>query len=349
MVGVGVVTLFTVFAASLKQSVSDSVAGSVKGDLVITAGNFGGGGLSPQLATDIARLDEVDGAVGLGIGAALVDGDSEFVAVVDPAAAFGVLDLDVVDGSIDRLPNDALAVSTTIADDNEWAVGSPVTFTFGDGSTEELRVGATYDARDVAGDYLLPRAVWDAHNAQPVDAIVLAALDDGVPLETGRDAVQRVADRYGAPDVQDRDEYVDSAAGQIDQVLGLVYVMLALAIVIALMGIANTLALAVYERTSELGILRAVGTTRRQLRAMVRSEAAIISVFGTLAGIAVGVFLGWGLVRVAGAAGGFDGFAVPGGQLAVIVVVGALAGIVAGLRPARRAAKLDVLQAVATV
>jgi putative ABC transport system permease protein len=124
--------------------------------------------------------------------------------------------------------------------------------------------------------------------------------------------------------------------------------MLFLAIVIALMGIANTLALAVHERTSELGILRAVGTTRRQLRSMVRSEAVIVSLFGTLAGIGVGVFLGWGLVQVASAAGGFDGFAIPGGQLAVVVVVGAAAGVLAGLRPARRAARLDVLRAVAT-
>ena len=113
------------------------------------------------------------------------------------------------------------------------------------------------------------------------------------------------------------------------------------------MGIANTLALAVYERTAELGVLRAVGTTRPQVRAMVRWEAVIVAVFGTVTGIAVGVFLGWGLFRLANVAAGFTSFAIPSTQLAIIVVVGAIAGVLAGLRPARRAAKLDVLQAVA--
>jgi len=153
--------------------------------------------------------------------------------------------------------------------------------------------------------------------------------------------------QYGDPDVMTRTEYIDDTTGNIDAALGLIYVLLALAIVIALMGIANTLALAVYERTSELGILRAVGTTRPQVRAMVRWEAVIVAVFGTLSGIAVGVFLGWALFRLANVAGSFDTFAFPTTQLVVIVVVGAIAGVLAGLRPARRAAKLDVLQAVA--
>lgn len=122
-----------------------------------------------------------------------------------------------------------------------------------------------------------------------------------------------------------------------------------LAIVIALMGIANTLALAVRERTSEIGVLRAVGTTRNQVRSMVRWEAVIVSVFGTLAGIAVGVFLGWALVRVTGDDSDISAIAIPAGQLGTIVVVGAIAGVLAGIRPARPAARLDVLEAVATV
>ena len=144
-----------------------------------------------------------------------------------------------------------------------------------------------------------------------------------------------------------RSQYVDQAAGNVDAALGLIYVLLALAIIIALMGIANTLALAVYERTAELGVLRAVGTTRPQVRAMVRWEAVIVAVFGTVTGIAVGVFLGWALFRLANVAAGFTSFAIPSTQLVIIVVVGAVAGVLAGLRPARRAAKLDVLQAVA--
>jgi putative ABC transport system permease protein len=131
--------------------------------------------------------------------------------------------------------------------------------------------------------------------------------------------------------------------------LNLIYVMLALAIFIALMGIANTLSLSVYERTRELGLLRAVGETRRQVRSMVRWESVIVAVFGTLGGLGLGLFLGWALVEAASAAeDGLAVFSVPVVRLLVVLVVGGLAGALAGIRPARRAARLDVLDAIAT-
>jgi putative ABC transport system permease protein len=147
--------------------------------------------------------------------------------------------------------------------------------------------------------------------------------------------------------VQTREQYVDDIAGRIDTMLGLVYVMLALAVLIALMGIANTLSLSIYERTRELGLLRAVGETRSQLRSMVRWESVIIAVIGTLGGLVIGVFLGWGFFTAA-ASDSFGTFAAPAGQLLVVLVVGALAGVLAGIRPSRRAARLDVLAAIAT-
>jgi putative ABC transport system permease protein len=348
MVGVGVVTLFTVFAASMKESIRDSVAGSLRSDYVIGGLGWNGGSLSPQLTSDIAQLPDVDRAVGLGSGFALVDGDSEPITVADPAQLEGIVDLDVQDGSITDLRTAQLAVSEQTADDNDWKIGTPVTLGFADGQQAQMTVGAIYDADDVAGPYVLPREVWSTHTPQTIDSTVLVSLRDGVSQADGRAAIEKVADEYHAGDVMNRAQYVDKAAGSVDQILGLVYVMLFLAIVIALMGIANTLALAVYERTNEIGLMRAVGTTRAQMRSMVRWESVIVSVFGTLAGIAVGVFLGWGLVRVASAAGGLDGFAIPVVQLVIVVVVGAIAGVLAGIRPARRAARLDVLQAVAT-
>jgi len=126
-------------------------------------------------------------------------------------------------------------------------------------------------------------------------------------------------------------------------------VMLVLAIVIALMGIANTLSLSIYERVRELGLLRAVGADRRHVRSMVRWEAVVISVLGALGGIALGVFLGWGLVTaVAGAASSIH-FAAPVAQLAIVAVVGGSAGVLAAIRPARRAARLEVVPALAVV
>jgi len=177
---------------------------------------------------------------------------------------------------------------------------------------------------------------------------VYVALADGVSADEGRAAVDGVADGYGAPEAQDRAEYAASLTSGLDMLLTVVYALLALAIVIALMGIANTLALSTWERRRELGVLRAVGQTRRQLRSMVRYESVIIALFGTLTGLGLGVFLGWGLVEAVGSASGAtSAFALPVGRLAVVVVVGAVAGVLAGVRPARRAARMDVLGAVA--
>jgi len=189
------------------------------------------------------------------------------------------------------------------------------------------------------------RAAWAPHAGQDVDSQVLVGLDDGVSLADGKVAVTKITEAAGGASVLDRDEYVAATAQGVDMMLGIVYVLLFLAIVIALMGIANTLSLAIHERTRELGLLRAVGQTRRQLRSMVRCESVIIALFGTIGGLGLGVFLGWALVHAASAEG-FATFAAPSGQLTVVLAAGAVAGVLAGLGPARRAARLDVLKAI---
>lgn len=161
--------------------------------------------------------------------------------------------------------------------------------------------------------------------------------------------MEKAAAPFGNPDVQTRDEYAETSAGAIDMMLTLIYALLALAVVIALLGIANTLTLAVHERTRELGLLRAVGQTRAQLRAMVRWESVLVAAFGTAGGLALGGLLGWVIVKAAEGAGDTPfAFAVPPAQLMVVGVVGLTAGAIAGWRPARRAARLDVLRANAT-
>jgi putative ABC transport system permease protein len=237
-------------------------------------------------------------------------------------------------------------VSDKTAKDKGWRLGTAVPVTFVDGTTQTLTVGAVFTSTNVAGSYLLPRATWAPHAVQSVDRLVLVDLKPGVSLPAGKAAVEQVAQRYGAPMVQDRDEYLGTVAEGVNLMLGIVYALLALAIVIALMGITNTLTLAIHERTRELGLLRAVGETRGQLRAMVRSESVLIALFGTLGGLGAGLFLGWALVWAA-SSGGIGRFAVPGVPLVVVLLAGAVAGVLAGIRPARRAASLDVLAAIA--
>jgi putative ABC transport system permease protein len=157
-----------------------------------------------------------------------------------------------------------------------------------------------------------------------------------------------VASQHPLADVQDRDSFKASKGAEIDTILNLIYALLALAVIIALLGIANTLALSIFERTRELGLLRAVGMTRAQVRATVRWESVIISLLGTTLGLVIGTSFGWVMVKALEGEG-LNTFTVPTTQLAVVVAIAAVAGVVAAVLPARRAAKLDVLEAISSV
>jgi putative ABC transport system permease protein len=164
---------------------------------------------------------------------------------------------------------------------------------------------------------------------------------------TVRGSIDKVVADFPNVQIQDMAQYKAQTGKQLDQLLNLVRSLLAFAIIIALFGIVNTLALSVFERVRELGLLRAVGATRRQVRSMIRWEAVIISVLGAILGMAVGVFFGWTMVRAL-ASQGFGQFTVPGGQLIAYVLLAAVAGVLAAILPGRRAAKVDVLRAITT-
>jgi putative ABC transport system permease protein len=347
MIGVAVMSLFTVVASSLKQSIDDAVHEQFAGDLVIVG--EGAGGLSPDLASAVAELPEVAAASPIGNAPVRIDGQSTLVTTFDPATIESVEDLRVRQGSLRDLGPDQVAISVDYAKDHGLALGNPVTVDYPDGVTERPTVGAIYaqDNLSEGGGIRLPLDAFFRHTSRPADVNMLIALADGVPVAQGEAAVQQVADRFGAPDVQTNQEFTQSIAGEIDQYLTVIYVLLTLAIVIALMGIANTLSLSIHERTRELGLLRAVGQTRRQTRAMVRGEAATVALFGTLGGLGFGLFLGWALVSAL-ASEGFGSFAVPKLPLAVVLALGALVGVLAAVRPAHRAARMNVLSAIAT-
>ncbi len=345
LVGVGVVTLFTVFAASMKASVDKTVTGAFIGDLVIDSGDFSAR-LTPQLATTVAALPEVASAAGIGSGVAEVGGKHADLTVTDIGAMSAVLDLEVTSGSMTAIGNRSLGVSEQVAEDNGWRAGQALPVRFNDGATEQFTIGALYKEAQLTGDYVMARSDWVSHGVQDMDFVVLIKAADGVSVSSARAAVVDAARAFGAPDILDRQAFIDSEASEINMMLGLIYVMLFLAIVIALMGIANTLSLAVYERRRELGLLRAVGGTRSQVRSMIRWESVIVALFGTLGGVGLGVFLGWALVHAASGEMPSSAFAAPPGQLVTVLIVGALAGALAAIRPARRAAKLDPLAAI---
>ncbi|MEU4495888.1 FtsX-like permease family protein [Streptomyces sp. NPDC023998] len=351
MIGVAVVSLFTVFGASLKATMDQTVSRSFAGDVAVSVPAFGAGGsgLSPKLAPAIAAQPEVETAVGLGKGVAEVDGAGRRLTVTDPVALGRAFDLGTVQGSLDGLGTNGMAVADTEADKRGWRPGSTAELAFTDGKKQTFTVRAVFEQSQLAGDYVITREAWAPHRGQDSDTLIAVGFKDGVSSADGKAAVEKTAAAYGNPEVQTRDEYAQTAAGAIDMMLTLVYALLALAVVIALLGIANTLTLAIHERTRELGLLRAVGQTRRQLRSMVRYESVLVAAFGTAGGLALGGLLGWVLVKASEGAGDTAfAFALPPVQLLVVALVGLVAGAVAGWRPARRAGRLDVLRAIAT-
>ncbi|MCX4733846.1 ABC transporter permease [Streptomyces sp. NBC_01363] len=348
MIGVAVVSLFTVFGASLKATMNQTVDRSFAGDVAISAPAFGAGGsgLSPRLAPAVDRLPQVATAVGLGKGVAEVDGAGRALTVTDPAALGRVFDLGRVDGSLTGLGTNGIAVSGTEAAKRGLHPGSSARLAFTDGTRRAFTVRAVYERSELAGDYVITRQAWAPHRAQDSDSLIAVSFRPGVSVADGKAAVAKTAAVYGNPDVQTRSEYARSSAGGIDMMLTLVYALLALAVLIALLGIANTLTLALHERTREMGLLRAVGQTRSQLRSMVRWESVLVAAFGTAGGLLLGGFLGWVLVE-ASAGDTAVAFDLPPLRLLVVALVGIAAGALAGRRPARRAARLNVLRAIA--
>jgi putative ABC transport system permease protein len=347
MVGVAVVTVFTVLGASIKASIGDVVRSDFHGDLVIVNDAQSGTGIDPALVGRLQATPEVGAATGFGIARVDVGGSQEMVSAVDAAQLGRVIDLHVAHGTLDAVGADGVALSTKFAAEHDLAVGDHVPVGFGDGARLDLRVGALYDTDANFGSALVPQSAWAAHTQQPALTGVFVTLAEGVPFSEGRAAVERVAGAELAPKVQDKAEYLDGVSSQVDTLLAIVYVFLALAILIAFMGIANTLSLSLRERTRELGLLRAVGLTRSQLRATVRWESVIIAGFGALGGIGVGVLVGWGLTRSFSGDLPLEVFSAPSGRLLLIAAAGAFAGVVAAVRPARRAARMPVLSALA--
>jgi putative ABC transport system permease protein len=272
--------------------------------------------------------------------------EENFLVSWDTASMSAMFDIDTQQGDITGLGSDGIAVLDDFAKDQHLQLGSTVPVVFSQGSTT-LTVKAIYGDATWTGDAFIDHAVVDGLGIDPLDAAVYVTLANGVTPEAGQAILDELTASYPTADVLDREGFKDSKSSNIDMIINLIYALLALAILIALMGITNTLALSIFERTRELGVLRAVGMTRSQLKATVRWEAMIIAVFGTLLGLAIGVFFGWSIVEALSDQG-IDQLVIPVPTLAIVTTVAAAAGVLASVLPARRAAKLDVLGAIAT-
>jgi putative ABC transport system permease protein len=346
MIGLALVAFTSIFAQSLKSSVADVLTRTLRADFILSTSQFSG--FPPAAAAAVRKVNGVAVASELRGGQNTeikIDGETHFPTGVDPATIGKAIDLDVRTGSLAGLSGGGIAVKGKTADANGWKVGTKLAVRFPSGGPHRLTVVAIYDADSIVGDYLLSIATFEQRFTQQLDQQVLIVTKPGASLVAVRGGIDKAMEQFPNVEVQDQAEFRKQQEKQIDTLLGLVTALLLLAIIIALFGIVNTLALSIFERTREIGLLRAIGMTRRQVRSMIRWEAVVIAVFGAVMGLAIGLFFGWALVEALKDEG-ISVFAVPVGQLVIYLVLAGLAGVLAAVWPARRAAKLDVLRAV---
>ncbi|HEX2149015.1 MAG TPA: FtsX-like permease family protein, partial [Actinomycetota bacterium] len=322
---------------------------SLEAEFTVASGGFIPSFISPQVSADIAKLPEVDVVSPVRIGQFRTeDENSSFVVGIDPAALGAVTDIDVTEGSLASLGAGELLMFGDVADELGLEVGDRFPMEFASTGEEEVRVAGLFDNKSlVQADYLMAMPTYETYFPEKVDVQVFVKVAEGVRLAEAREEIEQILERYPALELQDQAETKESQAAQVNQLLGMVTVMLALAVFIALFGITNTLALSVFERTRELGLLRAVGMSRRQTRRMIRWEAVIISVIGAVLGLAIGIFFGWALVKSLEGEG-ITELVIPYFQLSIYVFFAAVAGVLAAIFPARRAARLNVLEAIST-
>ena len=336
MVGVALVAFATIFAAGAKSTINDAIDSGLKGQAVLQNQD----GFSPFAGAATKRVAAVDGVqrvAALRFVDARVDGETQPITGVDVETFRALYDTD-----LPPLTAGTVVASKAHAENKGLSVGDTVKMSTATGKRLAPRVSAILEDRGLLlGDLTLSNDVVAREFGQTKDSLVLVGY-------TGGDATKAAIDKAVAADFPQvealtAEEFKDNQAGLIDQLLVLIYALLALTVIVAMFGIVNTLVLSVTERTRELGMLRAIGTSRRQIKRMIRYEAVITAQIGGVLGIVLGVFLAVLVSRA------IDDFAVaiPSGLLLVLFLAAALAGVIAAVLPARRAARLDVLKALA--
>jgi putative ABC transport system permease protein len=346
MIGVALVGFITILAASTKDSISGIVDRSFRADYVVESGSYSQG-FAPTIEDDLRAVPGVAQLSPVRSAPAVVDGSTTDVMALDTATVEQLYDLGVSAGTITSVEGGSVAVAANQARSSGLAIGQQVPVRFADGQDLSLTIGAIFDGNAIGGEasWIVGLDTFEAHVADQFDRRVFVSFTGADAAEAARPALEAAIADWPNAELQDQAAFKDGITAQIDDMLNLIYGLLALAVVIALIGIANTLVLSVHERSRELGLLRAVGMHRRQLRRAVRCESLLIAGLGATLGAVLAIGGAWGIVTALHDEG-ITELTLPVGQLGVILGMAGLAGVLAATGPARRAAKMDVLQAI---
>lgn len=342
MIGLALVSTIAVLGSSISTSVTDGVDSAIRADYLVT----GSGGFPTSVASAVARVPGVTTVTAVYQGQFEFQGALETLTAASPRDLAATVNVQLTAGTESAaLAHREILVDSNVARSDGLRVGSPVRLRFAQTGTHTLRVGGIFKPNPLIGSYVVSDRFFLAQYADHRLAAVLLKTAPGTP-NINPELNNRVLAPYANVSSKTKAQFTSAEKKQINELLGLVYVLLALAVVIALIGIINTLLLSVFERTREIGLLRAVGMRRGQVRRMIRGESVIIALFGAVVGIVTGACLG---AAFAGALrnDGVTTVSIPVPSMIAFVVLAALLGLAAAAWPARRAARLDVLSAIA--
>ncbi|MGP4003952.1 ABC transporter permease [Streptomyces sp. 8N706] len=343
MIGLTLVTAMTVLAISMQNAINKMAVDSLKSDYSVSMANFTP--LSPDVRKKLDALPEVETTSPMREAYGEVGDGFDRITGVDPRTVGRLLRLDFSSGSFDALKGKGALVDTTTAEKQNLQAGDPLPVTFDDGGKDRLTVAGVYESNEMINGVFVSTAVVDPHLEKVADQQVLVKVENGASDKAEQSIVEALGENP-AIQIQDKQAISDKIGDQINLLLNMLYGLLAMAVLIAVLGVVNTLAMSVFERKHEIGMLRAIGLDRAKVKRMVRLESVVISLFGAVLGIGLGIFLAWAAGRSIAANVSTYSMRIPFDRIAVFLVMAALVGVLAALWPARRAARLNALEAI---
>ncbi|MFE9973006.1 ABC transporter permease [Streptomyces hirsutus] len=342
MIGLTLITGMTVVAGSLQNAIDKMATSSIEADYVVSMAN--GNWLSPDVARTLERSDDVTASSPLRNAPVRIDEQTEFLTGVDGSSIGELTDFPVRDGAFE-VSGTRIVVDHRTAEDYGWKAGSDFTLTYEDGKKQELTVAGVYEGNEMFRGIMLDTATLAPHQPDPIDMQVMVKTSGGAS-DAAKDRLVEALGTNPAIKVQDKKDISNELASMFTLILNMVYGLLAMAVLVAVLGVVNTLAMSVFERSQEIGMLRAIGLDRGGIKRMVRLESLVISLFGGVLGIGLGVFFGWAAGELVGSRMATYELILPWGRMAVFLLLAGVVGVLAALWPARRAARLNMLQAI---
>jgi putative ABC transport system permease protein len=361
LLGVALVTAFTALAASIRSEIRDTFGNAFSGDIALTVDARGFGGIPLTITDQIAGLPGVAQATGVGFTSVRLSDPNEplaltqagasqrgvFVQTINPTTITGLFDLGVTEGNLSTLGKDGIFVAASRAAEKGWEIGTRLQVTRVDGVVIDAEIRGFVSGDTSFANYVASREMFADTSTSIFDAFVYIKVAEGSVISEVQARVAAISSDAGIGTLLSKEQFIDDQAAQINQILALIYGLLGLSIIIAIVGIVITLLLSVFERRREIGLLRAVGMTKSQVRTTVRWESVITSLLGAVSGVVLGVVMGVVVVAALADEGGIA-FRLPINETLSIVFISFLLGVLAAVYPAWRATRVNVVEAIAT-